>query len=110
MDWTSILNTIMPYILTFVFSLLADKYLVDLQKKQKAVLVVEYAETAVRFVEDFYQNNPGVIKGVEKAMMAIKWVKSAMKTAGYPMNDAGDDEFIQGHVASAYQKTEYSIK
>lgn len=105
MDWYQLLNSVMPYLLTFVFAILGDKYLKTYEKKESAAKIVEFAEDAVLFIEDFAKNNPTVISGAEKFKMAIKWVKSAMKSAGYPIPD---DTLVEGKVAAAFQKSPYN--
>ncbi len=102
MDWYQLLDTAMPYLLTFVFALLANKYLTSYEKKEIAVKIVEFSEDAVLFVEDIAKNSPAVIASAEKFKMAVKWVKSAMKAAGYPVPD---DALIEGKVAAAYQNS-----
>lgn len=102
MDWMTILNELIPYLLTLVFAWLANKYLVSEEKKQTAVTITKFAEDAVLFVEDIAKNSPDVIKGTEKLKMAIEWVKIAMKNAGYPVPD---EKLIEGEVAAAYQRS-----
>ena len=102
MDWIALLNEVIPYILTFVFAWLANKYINTEEKKQTAVVIAKFAEDAVLFVEDIAKNSPNVIKGTEKLKMAIEWVKIAMKNAGYPVPD---EKLIEGEVAAAYQRS-----
>ena len=102
MDWSAILNEVIPYLLTLVFAWLANKYLTTEEKKQTAVTITKFAEGAVLFVEDIAKNSPDVIKGTEKLKMAIEWVKIAMKSAGYPVPD---EKLIEGEVAAAYQRS-----
>lgn len=107
MDWNNLLNTIMPYVVTFVLAILADKYLKTKQQQETVSKLTLFAEDAVLFIEDVAKNNPTVIKGVEKMKMAIAWVKAALQNAGYPVPN---DEIIEGKVAAAYQRSDLNNK
>ncbi len=89
---TDILILVLPAVLSYIFARLG----IDKIKFQKYQRLIQIAEEAVLWAEDYYPQKPGV----EKLKEAVEYLKSACIKAGLWVSD----EEAEKKVRVAYQK------